>query len=127
VIFYAAYAAEFVRSGLQSLPKGQVEAAQSPGMSNFDINYSIVLPQALRVVVPPLVGNILDIFNYAPLVFIIGLTEFLRASQMVLANPQYSNTTYEIYVFLFATYFVIGSLITFLARRLESHLGKGAK
>ncbi|AVH45422.1 amino acid ABC transporter permease [Agrobacterium tumefaciens] len=126
-IFYSAYVAEYVRSGLQAVPRGQTEAARSLGMSEFDINRSIVLPQALRVVVPPLVGNVLDIFNAAPLVFIIGLTDFLRAGQMILANPQYGDRTYEVYSFLFLTYFLIGSLITFVARKLEVHLAKGSR
>ncbi|MCQ4629531.1 amino acid ABC transporter permease [Shinella sp. CPCC 100929] len=126
-LFYSAYVAEYVRSGLQAVPRGQTEAARSLGMSEFDINRSIVLPQALRVVVPPLVGNVLDIFNAAPLVFIIGLTDFLRAGQMILANPQYGNRTYEVYSFLFFTYFLVGSLITFVARKLEAHLARGSR
>jgi general L-amino acid transport system permease protein len=126
-LFYSAYVAEYVRSGLQAVPRGQTEAARSLGMSEFDINRSIVLPQALRVVVPPLVGNVLDIFNTAPLVFIIGLTDFLRAGQMILANPQYGDRTYEVYSFLFLTYFLVGSLITFVARKLEKHLARGSR
>ncbi|WP_395450065.1 amino acid ABC transporter permease [Aminobacter sp. UC22_36] len=126
-VFYSAYVAEYVRSGLLAVPKGQVEAARSLGMSEFDINRSIVLPQALRVVVPALVGNVLDIFNAAPLVFIIGLTDFLRAGQMILANPAYSDRTYEVYSFLFLTYFLVGSVITFLARKLEAHLARGSR
>lgn len=127
VLFYAAYVAEYVRSGLQNVPRGQTEAARSLGMSELDVNRYIVLPQAIRVAVPPLVGNVLDIFNCAALVFIIGLTDFLRAGQMILANPQYSDRTYEIYSFLFLTYFLIGCLITFVARRLEAHLAKGSR
>ncbi|MEP9374732.1 amino acid ABC transporter permease [Mesorhizobium sp. KR1-2] len=126
-VFYSAYVAEYVRSGLQAVPRGQTEAARSLGMSELDINRYIVLPQAIRVVVPPLVGNVLDIFNAAPLVFIIGLTDFLRAGQMILANPQYGNRTYEVYSFLFVTYFLVGSLITFVARKLEAHLAKGTR
>jgi general L-amino acid transport system permease protein len=126
-MFYSAYVAEYVRSGLQAVPRGQTEAARSLGMSELDINRSIVLPQALRVIVPPLVGNVLDIFNAAPLVFIIGLTDFLRAGQMILANPQYGDRTYEVYSFLFLTYFLVGSLITFVARKLEVHLGRGSR
>lgn len=126
-VFFSAYVAEYVRSGLQAVPRGQAEAARSLGLSEFDVNRYIVLPQALRVIVPPLVGNVLDVFNAAPLVFIIGLTDFLRAGQMVLANPQYSDRTYEIYIFLFVTYFLIGSLITFAARKLELHLARGSR
>lgn len=126
-LFYSAYAAEFIRSGLQSVARGQTEAAQSLGLSDFDMKRIVILPQALRVAVPGLVGNILDIFNYAPLVFIIGLTDFLRAGQMILANPENSGRTYEIYVFLFLVYFAVGSVITFQARRLEQKLSKGAR
>ncbi|MGR9466351.1 amino acid ABC transporter permease [Rhizobium leguminosarum] len=127
VVFYSAYAAEYIRSGLQAVPRGQVEAAEALGFSDGDVKRLIILPQAMRVALPGLVGNVLDIFNYAPLVFIIGLTDFLRAGQMILANPQNSGQTYEIYVFLFVAYFTIGSVITFMARRLEQHLGKGAQ
>lgn len=126
-LFYCAYAAEFIRSGLQAVARGQTEAAQSLGLSDMDTKRIVILPQALRVAVPGLVGNILDIFNYAPLVFIIGLTDFLRAGQMILANPENSARTYEIYVFLFTVYFAVGSLITFQARRLEQKLSKGAR
>lgn len=126
-VFFSAYVAEYIRSGLQNVPRGQVEAARSLGMSTFDINRSIVLPQALKVAVPGLVGNVLDVFNAAPLVFIIGLTDFLRAGQMILANPQFGDRTYEVYGFLFVVYFLIGSLITFAARKLELHLAKGSK
>ncbi len=127
VLFYSAYAAEYIRSGLQAVPRGQVEAAEALGFSDLDVKRYVILPQAMRVAMPGLVGNTLDIFNYAPLVFIIGLTDFLRAGQMVLANPQNSGQTYEVYAFLFLTYFVIGSMITFMARRLESHFGKGSQ
>ncbi|MBB3396049.1 amino acid ABC transporter permease [Rhizobium sp. BK060] len=126
-LFYAAYVAEYVRSGLQAVPRAQTEAARSLGMSEFDINRSIVLPQALRVVVAPLVGNVLDIFNCAPLVFIIGLTDFLRAGQMILANPQYGDRTFEVLSFLLVTYFLIGSMITYAARKLEDHMATGSR
>ena len=126
-LFFAAYVAEYVRSGLQAVPKGQIEAARSLAMSNWTLNVDIVLPQALRVVVPSLVGQILDIFNGATLVFIIGLTDFLRAGQMILADPQNSGRTYEIYVFLFAVYLAIGGAITYASRRLEAHLARGSR
>jgi len=126
-LFYSAYAAEFIRSGLQSVDQGQREAAESIGLSSLDIKRIVILPQALRVAVPGLVGNILDIFNFVPLVFIIGLTDFLRAGQMILANPVNSGRTYEIYVFMFVVCFVVGSGITFQARRLERKLSEGAR
>lgn len=123
--FFAAYVAEYVRSGLQSVPRGQIEAAASLGMSAAAINRDVVLPQAVRVVTPALVGNVLDIFNTVPLLFIIGLTDFLRAGQMVLVNPQSGSRTYEIYLFMFAVYLAIASLITWGARRLETQMARG--
>jgi general L-amino acid transport system permease protein len=126
-LFFAAYVAEYVRSGLQSVAAGQMEAAVSLGLSTVDVNRFVILPQAARVAVPALVGNMLDIFNTAPLIFIIGLTDFLRAGQMILVNPAYSHATYEVYAFLFVVYFAIGSFITFTARRLEAQLARGAR
>ena len=67
------------------------------------------MPQALRVVTPALVGNVLDVFNTVPLLFIIGLTDFLRAGQMVLVDPQSNGRSYEIYLFMFAVYLVVSS------------------
>jgi len=127
VIFYSAYSAEFIRSGLLSIPRGQTEAAASLGLIKLHTQTEIILPQALRVSIPSLVGNILDVFNFAPLIFIIGLTEFMRAGQIVLSNPQYSAHAYEVFVFLFVVYFVIGSCLTFFSRRLEAIYAKGSR
>jgi len=126
-VFYSAYVAEYIRSGLQAVPRGQVEAARSLGMSGLSLNAEIVLPQAIRVVLPALVGNILDIFNGATLVFILGLTDFLRAGQMILADPRSGGRTYEVYAFMFVVYFAIGSAITYAARKLEAHLSRGTR
>src|SRR3546814_11194895 len=108
----AAYVAEYVRGGLQGVPEGQVNAAKSLGLNSFSATYYIVLPQALRSVLPALVGNVLDIFNNVPLLFIIGLTEFVRAGQIVLSNPQNSGQMYEIYVFMFAVYLALAALLS---------------
>lgn len=127
VVFYSAYAAEYVRSGLQAVPNGQIEAAKALGYGATDIKRLVVLPQAMRVAIPGLVGNTLDIFNYAPLVFIIGLTDFLRAGQMILADPANSGKALEVYVFLFAAYYAIGGVITYLARRIEDRVSRKAE
>ncbi|MER9677648.1 amino acid ABC transporter permease [Mesorhizobium sp. M0208] len=126
-IFNAAYVAEYVRSGFQAVPRGQREAARSLGMSDWTISTEIVLPQALRVVQPALVGNVLDVFNGATLVFIIGLMDFLRAGQLILADPNASGQTNEVYVFMFTVYFVIGSAITFGSRRMEAHMNRSTR
>ncbi|CAB5723897.1 Inner membrane amino-acid ABC transporter permease protein yhdY [Delftia tsuruhatensis] len=124
-LFFAAYAAEYVRSGLQSVPRGQVEAAASLGLSGAQTARHIVLPQALRVAMPALVGHVLDVFNTVPLLFIIGLTDFLRAGQMVLVDPRSSGHGYEIYLFLFAVCLAVSSLVTFGARRIEARMAEG--
>lgn len=127
VLFYAAYVAEYVRGGLQSVPLGQFEAAHSLGLGAFQNMYYVVLPQALKTVIPALVGNVLDIFNNVPLVFIIGLTDFLKAGETVLADPQYIGREYEVYVFLFAVYLFCSGLLSYAARRLERRLGVGER
>jgi general L-amino acid transport system permease protein len=98
----------------------------SLGLRPMQVNYSIVLPEALRAALPGLVGNILDVFNFVPVVFVIGLCDFMRAGEMILASPQYSNRTYEVYFFIFAVYFAIGSTITLISRGLEHRLNKGS-
>jgi general L-amino acid transport system permease protein len=127
VVYFSAVAAESVRGGLQGLPKGQLEAARSLGLGEFAINFHILLPQALRASLPALMGNILDVFNFVPVIFVVGLADFLRTGEMVLASPAYSDRTYEVYVFMLATYFVIGSVLTFVARGLEHNLAKGSR
>lgn len=121
-LFYAAYVAEYIRGGLQGVPDGQWNAARSLGLKTPATLYYIVLPQAIRSVLPGLVGNILDIFNNVPLLFIIGLTEFVRAGQVVLSNPQYSDQLYEVYVFMFAVYLLIATVLSWSSRVVERSL-----
>ena len=118
-LFYAAYVAEYVRGGLQGIPAGQWSAARSLGMKQVQTLRYIVLPQAIRSVLPGLVGNVLDIFNNVPLLFIIGLTEFVRAGQVVLSNPQHSDQLYEVYIFMFAVYLLIATVLSWSSRIVE--------
>ncbi len=127
VFFYAAYVAEYVRGGLQNVPEGQAEASRSLGLNSFQTSYYVVLPQAIRAVIPGLVGNVLDIFNNVPLVFIIGLMDFVSAGQTVLSNPQYIGSEYEIYGFLFGVYLLISGLMTYASRKLERRMGVGER
>jgi general L-amino acid transport system permease protein len=121
-VFFAAYSCEYIRSGLQSVPQGQVDAARALGLRTWQIQRHIVFPQAMKVMVPTLVGNVLDIFNATPLLFIIGLTDLLRAGQIVLASPAHAGKETEVYVLLLAVYFLIGSALTYASRRLEGRL-----
>ncbi|NYT61002.1 amino acid ABC transporter permease [Alcaligenaceae bacterium] len=122
-LFYAAYVAEYIRGGLQGVSEGQWNAARSLGLRKFHTLYYIILPQAIRSVLPGLVGNVLDIFNNVPLLFIIGLTEFVRAGQVVLSNPQHSNQLYEVYVFMFAVYLLIATVLSWSSRVVERNMG----
>lgn len=126
-LFYAAYVAEYVRGGLQGVSSGQWNAARSLGMKTIQTLRYVVLPQAIRAILPGLVGNVLDIFNNVPLLFIIGLTEFVRAGQVVLSNPQYSDQLYEVYVFMFAVYLCIATVLSWSSRIVErqTRLGRG--
>jgi general L-amino acid transport system permease protein len=124
-LFYAAYVAEYIRGGLQGVSAGQWNAARSLGMKTRQTLSYIVLPQAIRSVLPGLVGNVLDIFNNVPLLFVIGLTEFVRAGQVVLSNPQYSNQLYEVYVFMFAVYLLIATILSWSSRVVERSLNTG--
>lgn len=124
-LFYAAYVAEYIRGGLQGVPEGQWNAARSLGLRKFHTLYYIVLPQAIRSVLPGLVGNVLDIFNNVPLLFIIGLTEFVRAGQVVLSNPQHSDQLYEVYIFMFAVYLLIATVLSWSSRVVERSMSAG--
>ena len=89
VLFTSAYVAEIVRGGLQSVPAGQIEAAQALGLSPFRTTRRIVLPQALRAVIPALVGQFISLYKDTSLVFIIGLTELLAVAQNITKQPDF--------------------------------------
>ena len=85
-LFSAAYLAENVRGGLQSVPKGQTEAAKALGLNGFFVLIFVVLPQALRVVIPTIVGQFISLFKDTSLLAIVGLVDLLGMSQSILAN-----------------------------------------
>jgi len=123
-LFVSAYVAEYIRTGLEAVQRGQIEAAEALGLRTTDINRYIVIPQALRTVFPALVGNVLEIFNAIPLLFIIGSVDLLRAGQIILSNPEYGANAMEMYLFVFIVYLAIGSTITALSRKIERRAGR---
>jgi len=127
ILFSAAYEAEDVRGGLQSIPPGQVEAAQALGMNTFLTTVLIVLPQALRAVIPASVGQFISLFKDTSLVAIVSLFDLLNIGQSVLANPAYLGLHREVYVFLAALYWVFSYAMAYAARRLEVALGVGER
>ncbi len=126
-LFSAAYVAENVRGGLQSIPTGQVEAAQALGLTGVQTNISIVLPQALRAVIPANVGLFISLLKDTTLVSIIGLLELLNVGRAVLAQPESLGARMEVYVFVGAVFFVLCYAMSQASYRIERALGVGTR
>ena len=119
ILFAAAYLAEVVRGGLQALPKGQYEAADALGLSYWKKTALIVLPQALRLVIPPLVNTFIGFFKDTSLVLIIGLFDLLSAGKVAISEPIWAAYSTEVYVALAAIYFVFCFTMARYSRGLE--------
>jgi general L-amino acid transport system permease protein len=105
ILFSAAYLAEIVRGGLQAIPKGQFEAADSLGLGYWRRTRLIVLPQALSLVIPPLVNSFIATFKDTSLVIIIGLFDLLGTVNAALADPEWQGFSAEAYIVAGAIYF----------------------
>jgi general L-amino acid transport system permease protein len=129
VLFTAAYLAEIIRGGLQSVPRGQIEAAMAVGLSPFTMTRLIVLPQALRAVIPAIVGQFISLFKDTSLVSIVGLVELLRVSRVVTQQPDFLAQGLEAETFVFASflYWVGAYWMSKESRRLERRLGVGER
>ena len=119
-IFSAAYLAENVRGGLQSIPRGQVEAAKALGLNPVYTLAFIILPQALKAVIPSMVGQFISLFKDTSLLAIVGLTDLLGISQSIIANPKYLGRYQEVYLFVAVIYFLCCYAMSFASRKLES-------
>jgi general L-amino acid transport system permease protein len=126
-IFTAAYLAENVRGGLQSIPRGQYEAAQALGLNSLQLNLHIVLPQALRAVIPANVGLFISLLKDTTLVVIVGLLELLGIGRAVLAQPEWLGASFEVYVFVAVVFFVLCVTMSRASYRLEAAWGVGVR
>jgi general L-amino acid transport system permease protein len=126
-LFSAAYVAENVRGGLQAIPTGQVEAARALGLSGLQANRFIVLPQALRSVIPANVGLFISLLKDTTLVTIIGLLELLGIGGAVLAQSESFGANMEVYAFIAAVFFVLCYAMSQASYRLERALGVGTR
>ena len=124
ILFAAAYLAEVVRGGLQALPKGQYEAADALGLSYWRKTGLIVLPQALRLVIPPLVNTFIGFFKDTSLVLIIGLFDLLSAGKIALSEPAWSAYSTEVYLVLAAIYFAFCATMARYSRGLEREFSR---
>jgi len=122
ILFAAAYLAEVVRGGLQALPRGQYEAADALGLPYWTKIRLVILPQALRLVIPPLVNTFIGFFKDTSLVLIIGLTDLLTAGKVALADPVWTGFAREVYLFLAAIYFAFCYAMSRYSRGLEARL-----
>jgi general L-amino acid transport system permease protein len=122
ILFTAAYIAEVVRGGLQAIPRGQYEAAESLGLNYYLTMRLIVLPQALKIVIPPSVQQLISAFKDTSLVVIIALFDVLRTTQTVLSDPKWMGFSAEAYIFVAMIYFLCCFFMSNYSRRLEREL-----
>ncbi len=127
-IFSSAYVAEVVRGGLQAVPKGQIEAGQAVGLQPPGVMRLIVLPQALRAVVPAMVGQFISLFKDSSLFAIISVVEFYRARELIHSQQEYSTVAIvETLVFVAFAYWALSYTMSKESQRLERHLGVGKR
>jgi general L-amino acid transport system permease protein len=124
ILFAGAYLAEVVRGGLQALPKGQAEAADGLGLSYWQKTGFIILPQALRLVIPPLVNTFIGFFKDTSLVLIIGLFDLLTMGKVALSDPPWQSFSTEVYIGLAVVYIAFCFAMSKYSRGLERDLNR---
>ena len=124
-LFSAAYLAENVRGGLQSIDRGQTEAAQAVGLSTWQTTLYILLPQALRAVIPALVGQFISLFKDTSLVFIVGLAEIVGIANRVVAQAEFLGRRQETFLYVAILFFVFSYIMSYISRKIEA-TGSGA-
>jgi general L-amino acid transport system permease protein len=119
VLFNAAYLAENVRGGLQAIPRGQIEAARSLGLSTPQTLGLIVLPQAIRIAIPSIVGQFISLFKDTSLLSLFAILELTGMARSILAQPQFLGRYGEVYLFVAAVYWLFCFGMSRLSRKLE--------
>lgn len=127
ILFSAAYVAENVRGGLQAVPKGQYEAGRAVGLNEAYVMALIVLPQALRAMIPAIVGQFISLYKDTSLVVIVGLLDLLGIAKAVTGQQQWIGLQKEVYAFAAVIYFVTCYAMSYASRRLEKQLGVGER
>lgn len=129
VLFESAYIAEIVRGGLQAVPRGQVEAAQAVGLSTIAISRRIVLPQALRAVIPAMVGQFISLFQDTTLLSAISLFELLSAADSATSQDAFVGQGLQAVTLPFVAFvfWAVSYSMSRESRRLEARLGVGVR
>ncbi len=125
ILFAAAYLAEVIRGGLQAIPQGQIEAADALGLGYWQRTRLIVLPQALAMVIPPLVNTFIGTFKDTSLVIIIGLFDLLGTVNAALADANWQGFYVEAYVVVAAIYWSFCFFMSRYSQMLEREFSKG--
>jgi len=127
ILFGAAYLAEVIRGGLQALPKGQYEAADALGLTYWQKTGQIILPQALRLVIPPMVNTFIGSFKDTSLVLIIGIFDLMTTGKVALAEPIWQGYSTEVYIVLALIYFVFCYSMSRYSRGLEVEFSRSVR
>jgi general L-amino acid transport system permease protein len=122
ILFTAAYIAEVVRGGLQGMSRGQYEAAEAIGLNYYLTMRLIILPQALKIVIPPTVSILISAFKDTSLVVIIALFDVLKTTKTVISDPEWMGFSREAYIFVAILYFLGCFSMSNYSRRLEKEL-----
>ncbi|MGY8661834.1 amino acid ABC transporter permease [Bradyrhizobium sp. UFLA05-109] len=120
ILFAGAYLAEVIRGGLQAVPRGQYEAADALGLSYWRKQRLIILPQAIRHVIPPLVNTFIAFFKDTSLVLIIGIFDLLTTAKTAIIDPAWQQFSVEVYIFIAAIYFAFCFAMSRYSRSLEA-------
>ena len=121
-LFEAAYMAEVIRGGLQALPRGQYDAAKSLGMGYWNMHFLIILPQALKLVIPGIANTFLALVKDTPLIFVVGLLELAGMVNLAKTNPKWLGMAMEGYVFAGLVFWVICYAMSRYSQNLERKL-----
>ncbi|OBQ40091.1 MAG: amino acid ABC transporter permease [Anabaena sp. CRKS33] len=122
ILFSAAYMAENVRGGLQSIPRGQIEAGKALGLNTPLLLTLVILPQALRAVIPAIVGQFIGLFKDTSLLSLVGLVELTGMARSILAQPQFLGRYAEVYLFIGLIYWLFCYSMSLAAKKLEKQL-----
>ena len=127
-LFSSAYMAENIRGGLQGLPTGQAEAARALGLPGWQVTVLILLPQAVRNVIPAIVGQFIALFKDTSLVYIVGMLDILEIGRAIVqGNVEFADNGRELYIFVAVVFWLITYTMSYASRSLERHLGVGER
>ena len=127
-LFSSAYMAENIRGGLQALHPGQAEAARALGLPGWQTTLLISLPQAIRNVIPAIVGQFISLFKDTSLVYIIGMLDVVEISRaFIQGNAEYLSSAKELFIFLALVFWVFTYTMSYVSQKVEENMGVGQR